>query len=147
VEIAGMGHHPAFHAAHQAAAGGRRAGDGAGGARLSSTALKTLKGRGGYGALKFFVNDNSGLYEGSTLACISISIIPLALWLARTARSSRRQTHPPVWLWAHLSALLIPVGTEARTGLLCAGLLALLMMRTVKYRWVYALALGRGCCW
>jgi hypothetical protein len=42
------------------------------------------------------------------------------------------------------SALLIPVGTEARTGLLCAGLLALLMMRTVKYRWCMRWRWGGG---
>ena len=34
------------------------------------TGMKTVLGGGGYGSLKFFVNDNSGIYESSTLATV-----------------------------------------------------------------------------
>ena len=35
---------------------------------------------GGYGTLKLFVNDNTGIYEGSTLSTVAIAIIPLIWW-------------------------------------------------------------------
>ena len=108
------------------------------GALIIDGALKTLTGGGGYGALKFFINDNTGLYEGSTLACVSIAIIPLALWLAKDGTIFPADKRTRLFAYAlGFAALLIPVGTEARTGLLCAGLLAVLMMRSVKYRWLY----------
>lgn len=101
-------------------------------------AIKTLAGGGGYNMLKFFINDNTGLYEGSTLACVAIALIPLALWLSREGT-----IFPPDWRtrWfaygLAFAAVLIPVGTEARTGLVCAGLLAVMMLRTVKNRGIY----------
>jgi probable O-glycosylation ligase (exosortase A-associated) len=100
--------------------------------------LKTVTGGGGYGALKLFVNDNTGLYEGSILSCVAVSLVPLALWLSKngTIFPPDRRTQ----LFAYglgFSALLIPVGTEARTGLMCAGLLALLMLRSAKNRMLY----------
>jgi len=113
------------------------------GALIIDGAVKTLAGGGGYGALKFFINDNTGLYEGSTLACISIAIIPLALWLGKegTIFPASPRTRFASYALA-FAALLIPVGTEARTGMLCAALLAVLMMRSVRYRWLYAALLG-----
>ena len=113
------------------------------GALILDGAVKTLAGGGGYGALKFFINDNTGLYEGSTLACISIAIIPLALWLGKegTIFPASPRTRFASYALA-FAALLIPVGTEARTGMLCAALLAVLMMRSVRYRWLYAALLG-----
>jgi len=108
-------------------------------------ALKTLLGGGGYGELKFFINDNTGLYEASTLACVAIAIIPLGLWLAKSG------TIFPASKWTKLggyglagASVLIPIGTEARTGLLCAGLLVVLMMRSVKHRWLYVAVLCVG---
>jgi probable O-glycosylation ligase (exosortase A-associated) len=101
-------------------------------------AIKTLLGGGGYGQLKFFINDNTGLYEGSTLACVAIALVPLALWLGREGT-----IFPPDWRtrWftygLAFAAVLIPVGTEARTGLICAGLMAVMMLRTVKNRGLY----------
>jgi len=113
------------------------------GALMIDGAVKTLAGGGGYGALKFFINDNTGLYEGSTLACVSIAVIPLALWLGKHGTIFPASSRTKMFAYALVfAAILIPIGTEARTGLLCAGFLALLMMRTVKYRWLYALTLG-----
>ncbi|HTN14121.1 MAG TPA: putative O-glycosylation ligase, exosortase A system-associated [Sphingomonadaceae bacterium] len=108
------------------------------GAIIISGGIKTITGGGGYGALYFFVNDNTGLYESSTISCVAIAIIPLILWLAKYGT-----VFPPDWrvrLFAGaliFSCLLIPVGTQTRTGLLCIGLLAVLMLRTVKHRFVY----------
>lgn len=112
------------------------------GAIIIAGGMKTVTGGGGYGALYFFVNDNTGLYEGSIISCVAIAIIPLILWLAKYGT-----IFPPDWrvrLFAGaliFSCLLIPVGTEARTGLLCIGVLAVLMLRSVKRRFLY-MALG-----
>lgn len=100
--------------------------------------IKTVLGGGGYGALNFFVNDNSGLYEGSTLSMAAVAIIPLIVWLARFGT-----VFPPgklVRLYAAaliFACLLIPIGTQTRTGLLCIGVLAVLSLRTVKRRFLY----------
>jgi len=97
--------------------------------------LKTVGGGGGYGTLRIFVENNTGLYEGSILSCVAISIIPVALWLARHGT-----VFPSDWrVWAFTAALifacsLIPVGTQARTGLVCLGVLCMLYLRTARHR-------------
>ena len=111
------------------------------GAILLGGALKTLASGGGYGMLHLFVADNTGLYEGSTLACVAVAIIPLALWLA-----NHGTIFPPsgkvrlAALGLTGAALLIPVGTEARTGLVCAAVLAVLVLRTMRHRLLYLVA-------
>jgi probable O-glycosylation ligase (exosortase A-associated) len=107
-----------------------------------SGGLKTVLGGGGYAALSLLVNTNTGLYEGSTLAMVASSIIPLIWWLARHGTIFPR--HWTVTLFAlalTFACLLIPIGTEARTGLLCAAMIAVLALRTVKRRFLYV-ALG-----
>lgn len=100
--------------------------------------IKTVFGGGGYGMLALFVDDNSGLYEGSTLSMVAVAIVPLILWLAKNG------TIYPKSKWTLLFAaalafacLLIPVGTQTRTGLVCIGVLGVLMLRSVKYRFLY----------
>jgi probable O-glycosylation ligase (exosortase A-associated) len=101
--------------------------------------IKTALGGGGYGTLALLVRENAGLYEGSILSTVAVSSIPLALWLARHGTIFK-----PDWrVWTFVSGLvfaclLIPIGTAARTGLLCLGFLALLMLRSAKRRLLYA---------
>lgn len=105
------------------------------GAIIISAGMKTATGGGGYASLYFFVNDNSGMYESSTLATVSIAIIPLIVWFTRHGT-----VFPPDWrvkLFGYaliFACLLIPVGTEARTGLVCIAVLAVLALRYVKRR-------------
>lgn len=100
--------------------------------------IKTALGGGGYGTLIIFVANNTGLYEGSILSCAAITIIPLAMWLAKYGT-----IFPPDWrVWTFAVALifacvLIPIGTQARTGLVCLAALCLLFLRTAKYRTVF----------
>ncbi len=100
--------------------------------------LKTAMAGGGYGALNLMVHNNSGLYEGSILSTFAIASIPLILWFARFGT-----IFPPDWrvkLFCGaliFACLLLPVGAEARTGLVCIGVLALLMLRDVKRRLLY----------
>ena len=100
--------------------------------------IKTLLSGGGYGVLNLMVDNNSGLFESSTIATVSIAIIPLILWLAKHGT-----IFPPDWRVKIFAAalifacLLMPIGTEARTGLVCIGVLAVLMLRDVKRRLLY----------
>ena len=101
-------------------------------------AIKTLASGGGYGVLKFFVNDNTGLYEGSIISCMAIAVIPLIWWLARHGTIYPREWRVTLFAVAlTFACMLIPIGTQARTGLLCIGLLGVLSLRTVKNRFLY----------
>lgn len=105
--------------------------------------MKTAASGGGYGVLNLMVDNNSGLYESSTISTLAIAIIPLILWLARFGT-----LFPPDWrvrLFAYalvFACLLMPVGTEARTGLVCIAVLVVLMLREVKRRAVYLTLIG-----
>ena len=108
-------------------------------------ALKTLAGGGGYGELKLLVNDNTGLYEGSIISTVSICTIPLAFWLATYGTVFR-----PGWMvrlfaiGVSFSAILMPVGTQARTGLICVAVLGLLKLRSTRRRATYLVLIGLG---
>lgn len=108
---------------------------------IISAGLKTAFGGGGYESLYFFVNDNSGLYESSTLATVAVAIIPLILWFTRHGTLFAPDWRVKLFAYSLIFAcLLIPVGTEARTGLLCIGVLGLLILRDVKRRMVFIAA-------
>jgi len=105
------------------------------------TGLKTVLGGGGYDNLKFFVKDNSGIYESSTLATMAIALVPMIWWFTRFGTIFR-----PHWtVTAFAAALtfacfLVPIGTEARTGLLCIAVLAMMALRYVKQRVLFIAA-------
>jgi probable O-glycosylation ligase (exosortase A-associated) len=110
--------------------------------------LKTVMAGGGYGVLNLMVDNNSGLYESSTISTIAIGLIPVILWFTRFGT-----IFPPDWrvkafcFALVFACLLIPIGTEARTGLVCIAVLGLLMLRDMKMRTRFfslgaALALG-----
>ncbi|MFM9827503.1 MAG: putative O-glycosylation ligase, exosortase A system-associated [Sphingomonas sp.] len=100
--------------------------------------IKTLASGGGYGELNLMVSNNSGLYEGSTISTVAIAIIPLILWFAKFGTVFKPDWRVKLYCYAlAFACLLIPVGTSTRTGLLCIGLLALLMMRDAKRRMLY----------
>jgi len=105
--------------------------------------IKTLGSGGGYGELNLMVTNNSGLYEGSTISTVAIAIIPLIVWFTRFGTIFAPDWRVKGFSYALIFAcLLIPVGTSTRTGLLCIGLLALLMIRDTKRKFVYLAALG-----
>jgi probable O-glycosylation ligase (exosortase A-associated) len=103
--------------------------------------IKTALGGGGYGELDLMVNNNSGLYEGSTISAVAIAIIPLILWFMKYGTIFRPDWKVKTFGVALIFAcLLIPVGTSARTGLLCIVLLAVLMFRFSKHKALFAAA-------
>ena len=105
---------------------------------IVSGGIKTLAGGGGYGTLTTLVAENNGIYEGSTLSMVAIAIVPLIWWLVRHG-SILPRGRPAIAFGAALTlaCLLIPVGTQTRTGLLCIAVLLALTLRSVKYRFVY----------
>jgi probable O-glycosylation ligase (exosortase A-associated) len=108
--------------------------------------IKTLASGGGYGELNLMVTNNAGLYEGSIISTVSICIIPLILWFAHHGTIFKPDWRVKLFCYALVFAcLLIPVGTSARTGLVCIGLLALLMLREVKRKLLYLGALALVC--
>ena len=108
------------------------------GAIIISGGIKTIVGGGGYATLALFVNDNSGLYEGSTLSMVAIALIPLLIWVARNGTIFPRSKWTLMFAAALVFAcVLIPIGTSTRTGLVCIGVLAVLMLRSVKHRFLY----------
>lgn len=113
------------------------------GAIIIDGAIKTVVGGGGYGQLPLFVNDNTGIYEGSILSTVAIAIIPLILWLAKHGTVFKPDWRVKLFAGAFVFAcMLIPVGTQARTGLVCLAMLAVLSLRTVKHRLLYVAAVG-----
>lgn len=101
--------------------------------------IKVIFGGGGYANRLLLVNDNFGLYESSVLACMSIAIIPIILWA--TKHSSIFPTDWRVRMFGYcfiFACLLIPVGTEARTGLVCIAVLGMLMFRHVERKALFA---------
>jgi probable O-glycosylation ligase (exosortase A-associated) len=100
--------------------------------------LKTVLAGGGYGVLNLMVDNNSGLYESSTISTIAVALIPVILWFTRFGT-----IFPPDWRVKLFCAglvfacLLMPIGTEARTGLICIAVLAILMLRDAKRRFIY----------
>ena len=108
------------------------------GAIVISGGIKTVGGGGGYGTLRLFVPDNAGIYEGSTLSTIAIATVPLIWWLARFGTLFKPGKLVTGFALAlTFAALLIPIGTQTRTGLLCIGLLGVLSLRAVKRRFLY----------
>ena len=108
--------------------------------------IKTLLSGGGYGALDLIVDNTSNLYEGSQISTVAIGIVPIILWFARFGTVFPPNRRVRVFAGGLIFAcLLIPVGTEARTGLVCIGVLAILMLREVKRRLAYMAFTALAC--
>lgn len=106
--------------------------------------IKTLASGGGYGMLNLMVTNNSGIYESSIISTVSIALIPIILFLMRNTTIFPRDWRVTIFCLALCFAcLLIPVGTEARTGLVCIGVLAVMMLRQAKrpFLWIAAAVL------
>jgi probable O-glycosylation ligase (exosortase A-associated) len=105
--------------------------------------IKTVLSGGGYGVLNLMVDSNSGLYESSTISMISIAMIPLILWAQRFGTVFPRDWRVRLFAGALIFAcLLMPIGTEARTGLVCIAVLGVLMLRDVRRRMLYLAVAG-----
>ncbi len=115
----------------------------AAGAVMISAGLKTALSGGGYGSLASLVQENAGIYEGSIMSTVAISMIPLVVWCARY--NTIFPKHWTVWVFSValiFACMLVPVGTQARTGLVCLAVLGVLTLRYTKYRFALIAAGG-----
>ncbi len=105
--------------------------------------IKTAIGGGGYGQALAFVDNNTGLFEGSILSTAAIGMIPILLWFTKHGTLFK-----PHWLvnafvgCLILACLLVPVGMQARTGLVAIAALAVFMLRFTKRRLLYIGLMG-----
>jgi O-antigen ligase len=105
--------------------------------------IKTAAGGGGYGTLRLLLSDNTGLNEGSIMSCVAIAIIPLIVWLMKHGTVFKPDWKVKLFGLALIFAcLLIPIGTQARTGLLCIAVLAVISLRSIKRRFLYIAGAG-----
>ncbi|WP_296678426.1 DUF5935 domain-containing protein [Novosphingobium sp.] len=108
------------------------------GAIIIDGGIKTLAGGGGYGTLRLFVDNNSGLYEGSTLSTVAVAVIPLIWWVVNHGTIFPRDRLVFLFgLALTFAAVLIPIGTQTRTGLICIAVIGVLSLRTVKRRGLF----------
>ena len=101
--------------------------------------IKTLAtGGGGYGELNLMVSNNTGLYESSIISAVAASVIPLVLYLRRYGTIFPAGKLRDAYCFGlAFACTLIPIGTAARTGLICVALVAVLMLRSAKRRFLY----------
>lgn len=107
-----------------------------------SGALKTLGGGGGYQQLRMIVEVNEGLYETSTISAVAIAIVPLILYLFQHSPLVGKTPLTRIAVYGLcLSSVLIIVGSEARTGLVCMVALAGMMFLRSKRKPLFALGI------
>ena len=107
--------------------------------------IKTLAGGGGYGTLNLMVESNSGLYEGSTISAVAVALIPVLLYLYRHNTLFHRSLLYKLATGGLIfSALLIPIGTEARTGLICIAVLGFMLFLKSQRKFVTVIVLVVG---
>ena len=100
--------------------------------------IKTVVGGGGYGVLRLLVDDNTGLYEGSIISCAAVAAIPLVWWLANHGTIFPKDWRVKLFATGYtFAAALVPIGTTARTGLVCLAILGLLVLVQMKRRLLY----------
>ena len=103
-----------------------------------SGGMKTLGGGGGYNELKMIVQVNHGLYESSTIGTVGIALIPLIIYLYRHSPLVGRNRWTLIaTIGLCASSLLIVIGTEARTGLVCVALLGLMYFVKAKRKLLF----------
>jgi len=100
--------------------------------------FKTLLGGGGYGTMSLLVDSNNGLYEGSTISAVAVALIPLILYVYNYNQIFPKQ-RITLLIAAGLifAAALIPIGTEARTGLICLAMLGFLLFLRSKRKLLF----------
>lgn len=100
--------------------------------------IKTVAGGSGYGSFAMMVDNNSGLYEDSTLSTVAIMMIPVILYFTKYGTVFRPDWKVSLFCYALIFAcLLTPIGTQARTGLVCIAVLAMLILRDTKRRGLF----------
>lgn len=110
-----------------------------------AVAVKVMISGGSYGASLGLASDNTGLAESSTLAVVSVMMIPLILFLKRHGLIF--PTHAIVRVGFWMLAILFGIaalGSYARSGLIALAALGLVLWFRSQRRIVYGLVLAAG---
>lgn len=110
-----------------------------------SAGIKSLAGSGGYGSLAVMGGSNAGLSEGSTLALICVTMVPLIMYcMQHNMVFPRNKFTIVMFLIVILTAMASVVGTTARTGIIATLVLCVRsILRSQRKRyWFAALAVG-----
>lgn len=95
--------------------------------------IKTMFGGSGYGSFAMMVDNNSGIYEDSTLSTAAVMMIPIILYFTKWGTIFPPDWRVKLFSYALIGAcLLTPIGTQARTGLVSAAFLFILLLRDSK---------------
>ncbi|WP_291141299.1 DUF5935 domain-containing protein [Hydrogenophaga sp.] len=107
--------------------------------------FKVLISGGGYGKPLGLILSNHGLGEGSTLALISVCLVPMCLYLYKHQTLVPYKRAAKVMLGGFIAlAVLTSIGTYARTGLIALGLLSALLIMRSKSKFTYLMVVAIG---
>ena len=110
----------------------------AGIAHCIATGLKVFISGSSYGAQIGLVQSNSGWGESSSLAMYAITLIPLCLFLLKYQTLFPYPKIGRLMLMTFIVlAFMTAVGTFARTGLICALVLGIMLVLTTKNKFTY----------
>ncbi|MCW5652272.1 putative O-glycosylation ligase, exosortase A system-associated [Hydrogenophaga sp.] len=105
--------------------------------------VKVLVSGGGYGKPLGLIMYNAGLGEGSTLAMFAVFLIPMCLYLYKwQTLLPEGKWVKPMLIFFIIMALLTAVGTYARTGLVCIGVLGMLLILRSRHKVAYLVIVG-----
>ncbi|MEE4350940.1 MAG: DUF5935 domain-containing protein [Pacificimonas sp.] len=92
-----------------------------------SAGAKTALGSSGYGTLSLLVNNNTGIYEQSTLVTVATAFVPLLWWFyGHNGFFKKSKLTFLIAAGITFSFLIITIGTEARTGLVAIAVMAVI---------------------
>ena len=99
---------------------------------------KTALGSGGYQVLGGLIQGNMGLAESSTMALVSVMLIPVILHLTKHSLIFKPGLRTNLIFYTlSIAVILAVVGTFARTGLIALGALAIMTLMLLKNRVKY----------
>jgi len=103
--------------------------------------IKTALSGGGYGSLYLLTDSNSGLYEGSTISAIAVGLIPLILYFANHGTIFPPDRKTKIFAYGlAFACVLIPIGTQARTGLVCLAVIGGLAFLQARHKLLFGAA-------
>jgi probable O-glycosylation ligase (exosortase A-associated) len=96
---------------------------------------KTALGGGGYGSLGGLIRSNSGLAESSTIALVSVMMIPMMFHLRKHSLIFKPgRISDVLFIGLSVAVIFAVVGTFARTGLVALAVLGFMTILLLKHR-------------
>lgn len=108
-----------------------------------SAGVKAMRGGGGYGVLAIMGSGNTGLAESSTLAVVSVMLIPLILFIMRySILLPQTRLTRLFFIGVIITAVAAVVGTSARTGVIAMIVLVAISILKSQRKMIWFAGLG-----